>query len=232
MKKKFKIMIVDSNPKFAYGVAACIKRCGYETVDHFPTNGVAAISIARKTLPDAVFIEIGMSGELDGIQTIQLLKRQLQILAVFVTEENDQRTLLRAKRVNPKWFINKPLREEDVRTCLAMIFNNATDIQESSGEYRVEKNAEQGLCNDVAHLYSLSRAEARVIVAFAKNPTTAMVAHSLHLSQATIQTHLKHIYRKTGINGRTVLLHEIFTGGLATSFLKHLRDSQQGSMSL
>ncbi len=61
-------------------------------------------------------------------------------------------------------------------------------------------------------IYGLSPAEARVAAGLLENPDLCGVAERLFISRATVRTHLKRIFLKTGTHSQSSLLHSILTG--------------------
>ena len=70
--------------------------------------------------------------------------------------------------------------------------------------------------------YKLTPAEARVTKMLLKYPELNSTANALNLAISTVRTHLKHIYRKTSINSKLMLLREIATGPAGKLISKHL----------
>jgi ATP/maltotriose-dependent transcriptional regulator MalT len=50
---------------------------------------------------------------------------------------------------------------------------------------------------------ALSNRELEVLASVAKGSSNKEIAHRLHISQATVKTHLIHIYGKLGVDDRT-----------------------------
>ncbi len=67
-------------------------------------------------------------------------------------------------------------------------------------------------------LYRLTRTELRLIALLMDGHTFELCARELRISVNTVRTHLKHIYRKTGINRLTELIQRIERGPAALIF--------------
>ncbi|MFD0806633.1 LuxR C-terminal-related transcriptional regulator [Nocardioides caeni] len=55
---------------------------------------------------------------------------------------------------------------------------------------------------------ALTAQERTVIAAFARHPTRAATAAALHISENTVKTHLRRIYRKLGVNSRDAVIQK------------------------
>jgi DNA-binding CsgD family transcriptional regulator len=64
----------------------------------------------------------------------------------------------------------------------------------------------QGLSPDFTKKYGLSKRQTEVTGALLQGKSDKEIAALLDIALNTVQTHLKHIYRKTGVRGRYALM--------------------------
>lgn len=148
-----------------------------------------------------------MGKGLDGIDSAEAIMTTLSIPVIYVSAYSDEETLARAQKTNPYGFINKPLRDIDLKTTVRF----ALDKNKKNPEKK-----DTPLLEDVLNqVYSLTPAESRVVSRLLDNPDVEAAADALHVSLSTVRTHLKHIYRKTETNSQTLLFHKIITGPVA-----------------
>ena len=120
------------------------------------------------------------------ITTADIISKNFKIPVIFVTSHADEATLSRAKSVEPLGFINKPLRETDLKTTIEFAISKAG----ANGESEEEKPT--GSVEDVLiGLYSLTPAEARVAAKLVEVPELSYVSDALNISLSTAKTHLK-----------------------------------------
>ena len=137
----------------------------------------------------------------------EIMAKNFKTPIIFVTSHADEATLTRAKSVEPLGFINKPLRETDLKTTIEFAIAKI----DSTGDEEEEKPS--GSVEDVLiGLYSLTPAEARVTAKLLEVPELSYVSEALNISLSTAKTHLKRIYRKTNTNKQSLLVHKIVTG--------------------
>ncbi|MBV8729490.1 MAG: response regulator, partial [Acidobacteriia bacterium] len=77
-----------------------------------------ALQIARTTRLDLVLMDIGLKGEMDGIEAAEILQHELQIPIVFVTAHADANTVRRALAAEPFGFVLKPIVIEALRATI------------------------------------------------------------------------------------------------------------------
>ncbi len=201
-----RILIVDDDHTTTNVMRLYLENFGFIVPDT-ACSGAQAIEKAKKLKPDLVLMDIRLGKGLDGIDSAEVIMEKLNIPVIYVTAYSDEETLERAQMTNPYGFINKPLRDIDLKTTVRF----ALDKSRQSPAKK-----EPPLLADVLYqVYNLTPAESRVVSKLLDNPDVALTAEALHISMSTIRTHLKHIYRKTGTNRQSSLFHKIITGPVA-----------------
>lgn len=201
-----RILIVDDDQTTASVMQLYLENFGFIVAD-VACSGAEAIEKTKKLKPDLVLMDIRLGKGLDGIETAEVIMQKLQIPVIYVTAYSDEETLERAQMTNPYGFINKPLRDIDLKTTV---------------RFALDKNKNNAVKKDppvldeiLNHVYDLTPAESRVVSKLLDNPDIESTAESLHISVSTVRTHLKHIYRKTKTNRQSALFHKIITGPVA-----------------
>ncbi|MBX3085606.1 MAG: response regulator [Anaerolineae bacterium] len=117
-----KILIVEDESIVALDIRNKMRRKGHEVVG-VVSNGQEAIGLATKMQPDVILMDVGLKGELDGIETASLLRSQyeLTIPIIYLTAFADAATKQRAETTRPSAYLNKPFDEE----LLYHVVNNA-----------------------------------------------------------------------------------------------------------
>jgi DNA-binding NarL/FixJ family response regulator len=206
--KGIKILIVDDDQTTASVMQLYVSNLGYEVVG-IATDGKTAINMCRELQPDLLLMDIYLGKGLDGIDSAEIIHKHFNIPIVFVSAYADENTLKRAKAVNPMGYVNKPLRETDLKTSIE--FALAKSGQEpASKPARIKPDT--SIEDVLISLYSLTRSEARFMAKLVEYPELSVVAAALNISLSTAKTHLKRIYRKTDTNRQSVLIHKIVTG--------------------
>jgi len=211
---KESILIVDDDRTTASIMQLHLNNFGYN-VAGIASSAKEAIDIARDLEPDLVLMDIRLGEGADGIDAAMVISNHMNIPIIFVTAHSDSKTLRRAKIVNPLGFINKPLRESDLKTTIEFAINAKPKT--------VKSDIKDSTLDDILiETYKLTPAEARVTKVLMKYPELNSTANALNLALSTVRTHLKHIYRKTNTNSKLMLLREIATGPAGKLISKHL----------
>lgn len=213
-----KILIVEDDKTTAAVLQLYLSNMGYEIVN-IATTGHDAIMMARNHRPDLVLMDIFLGKGLNGVDAAEIISKHYHTPIVFVTSYADKTTLERAKSVGPLGYINKPLRETDLKTTIEFALAKA-----KPKPARANDKTGPTVHEILMSLYGLTRTEARVLEKLVEYPDISFVAEALDIKISTARTHLKRIYRKTDTNRQSVLLHKINTG--AAGLLINRDDNQ------
>lgn len=104
------VLIVEDDFIIQIFLEEIIKKQGANVIG-LADNGSNAIELTKKHNPDLIFMDITIQGDLDGIETSQIINTEYQTPIVFVTGNSDQSTLLEAEKINPVSIISKPIDE-------------------------------------------------------------------------------------------------------------------------
>lgn len=142
-----RIMIVEDERIVAKDLQFRLQGLSYQVVA-MAAEGKDAIAKAKSTQPDLVLMDIRIEGEMDGIQTADVVRSELDIPVIFLTAYADQATLSRAKITEPFGYILKPFEERELQSTIeiAMYRHKAEQqLRENERRYRHLVDYSQGL---------------------------------------------------------------------------------------
>jgi CheY-like chemotaxis protein len=114
---KARILVVEDEAIIGMDIANTLRNIGHEVTDSVP-SGERAIKSVKKNRPDIILMDIGLKGEMDGIQTAEQIRSQYSIPVIFLTAYADEKTLERAKIAAPCGYLTKPFEETDLRIAI------------------------------------------------------------------------------------------------------------------
>jgi CheY-like chemotaxis protein len=117
MKPAAKIMIVEDEGVVSIDIRNMLQRAGYG-IAAIAFQGEEAVRKAEATKPDLVLMDIGLKGEIDGIEAAKKIRDRLHIPVIFLTGFADEDTMAKAKEASPSGFVIKPINEEELRRIL------------------------------------------------------------------------------------------------------------------
>ena len=115
-----KVMIVEDDFIIQMFLETAIENYGCEVVGLADNSDDALLAI-KEQRPDLIFMDIGISGTADGIETATLINSKYNIPIAFITGNSDEATLTKAKATNPIHIIKKPIDEVKLKKELSII---------------------------------------------------------------------------------------------------------------
>jgi two-component system, response regulator PdtaR len=113
-----RILIVEDERIIAAELSRRITRLGYDVVAT-AGSGAEAIERARVSNPDLVLMDIGLPGEMNGLEAGARIWEELKIPIVYVTAYADAQTMGQARTPQPALAVRKPFDVSQLRHTLA-----------------------------------------------------------------------------------------------------------------
>ena len=88
------------------------------------------------------------------------------------------------------------------------------DLRGLVDRYRTEEGSIESRCAHAARTFDLTRREEEVLALLLKGCTRSEIARELFVSGDTVKTHIRNLYRKTGVTGKDELVQAIGGKGL------------------
>ena len=111
------ILVVEDDPSIATVLEEILTGKDYSVrVASTPTEALAAIDAQE---PELVLMDINLSSDIDGIETVKRFRASHEDLPVcFITAFSDDETVNRAEQVGPLAYLVKPFEMADVLTMV------------------------------------------------------------------------------------------------------------------
>ena len=122
MKSPTKILIVEDEMIIGANISLQLTKLGYE-VTGLVTRGEEALNHVKQHKPDIVLMDIQLKGDLDGIETVQLMHKEIDLPVIYLTANADQEHFDRAKSTNPYAFISKPFKKMDLQHAIELVID-------------------------------------------------------------------------------------------------------------
>jgi signal transduction histidine kinase/DNA-binding response OmpR family regulator len=111
------ILIVDDEEMIAEILQNILTAMGFQVVG-LALSGEEGIEMARRLSPDLILMDIVMPGRLDGIDSAEVIRRELGIPVIFVTAYADTEVVQRARKAAPVGYIVKPFKDLELRATV------------------------------------------------------------------------------------------------------------------
>jgi PAS domain S-box-containing protein len=126
-KSPISILIVEDEKIVAMDIAGSLKSVGYD-VSGIVASGKEAIDSVKQSPPDLILMDIKIKGDIDGIQTAEVIQSQFDIPIVYLTAFADESTLSRARITAPYGYIIKPFDKKTAHTMIEIaLYKNSME---------------------------------------------------------------------------------------------------------
>jgi DNA-binding NarL/FixJ family response regulator len=201
------LLIVDDHPVVRDGLRGIFSGDSRFEVLGEAATGAEAITLAQAHQPDVVLMDLRMP-EVDGVAAIaELARRGVPSRILVLTTYDTDRDVLPAIEAGATGYLLKDApREELFRAVEAAARGQAVLSPAVATRLMGQMRA------PVAE--SLSQRELEVLGLIARGSTNREAAAALFISEATVKTHLLHVYAKLGVNDRAAAVAVAFERGL------------------
>lgn len=195
-KSQIQIVIVDDHPVVREGLAGMLAGQADFVVVGMAADGAEAIALDARLAPDVILMDLRMPG-VDGVGAIQAIKRQRPSANILVlTTYDSDADIVRAVEAGATGYLLKDTpREELFRAVRAASRGESVLAPAVAARLmtRMRAPAEE----------ALSGREIEVLQLVSTGNSNREIGKALHISTATVKTHLIHIFDKLGVNDRT-----------------------------
>jgi DNA-binding NarL/FixJ family response regulator len=191
-----RLIIADDHPVVREGLRAVLdSEPGVEVVGE-AANGREVLDLITSHQADLVLMDLQMP-ELDGVATTRRIRRLHDGVNVLVltTYETDA-DITRAVEAGATGYLLKDATREDLMKAIRLAARGESALSPKVASRvlgRIRAPAEE----------MLSTREVEVLLEVADGLPNKEIGRSLHISEATVKTHLLHIFAKLGVDDRT-----------------------------
>jgi DNA-binding NarL/FixJ family response regulator len=208
-----KLLIADDHPVVRDGLSGMFAADpGFEVLGE-AADGAEAIRLAQALRPDVILMDLRMPGT-DGVTAITELARRGVAARVLVltTYDTDSDVLPAIEAGATGYLLKDAPRAELVRAVRAAAQGEA--VLSPSVAARLMSRVRTPATPRAPGAEPLSQRELEVLELVAAGTTNREAAARLFISEATVKTHLLHIYAKLGVSDRAAAVAEAFNQGL------------------
>ena len=203
-----RIVVVDDHPVVRDGVAATLSAIdGFQVVGQ-AASGPEAVDLAVALVPDVAVMDLRMPDG-DGVAAIrELRRRDIATRVLVLTTYDTDSDAVAAIEAGATGYLLK-----DAPTLALVAAVRAT----AAGEAVLSPAVASRLASHVRspeRSASLTVREREVLALVAKGTANRSIARELFVSEATVKTHLAHVYAKLGVADRAAAVAVAYQQGI------------------
>jgi len=201
------VVVADDHPVVRQGIVALLASADGIEVIAAVDDGRAATDVALEMRPSVIVMDLRMP-DVDGVEAIGSIRAawpdaRVLVLTTYDTDE----AIVRAVEAGASGYMLKDTPADDLIDAVRRAAAGETVLAPPVAKRLVERVREPTAT-------SLTSREIEIIREVANGRANAAIAEHLHISQATVKTHLIHIYDKLGVSDRAGAVARAYETGV------------------
>lgn len=196
MSDTIRVVIADDHPVVRIGLRGMLETQNDIDVVGEAENGKQAVSLVGRLEPDVVLMDLQMP-ELDGVSaTEQITDRFRTVQVLVLTTYDTDADITRAIGAGAIGYLLKDAPRENLFDAIRAASRGESVLTPSVASRVMERIRSP-------EVEMLSRREIEVLTEVADGKSNKETSQMLFISEATVKTHLIHIFSKLGVDDRT-----------------------------
>ena len=223
-----RVLIADDQKIVREGLVSLIGLLPGIAIVGAATDGDDAVRQALELQPDVVLMDLNMP-RCNGVEATERLRRlRPDISVVVLTTYSDDTWVFSALQAGARGFLTKDAGADEIRRAVLTVAAGQAQLDPSVQRRLLDAfgSGQQFAVAEAAGAEPAGRSdqlpdeltprEAEVLAQIAAGLSNTEIAAALFVSEATVKTHINHIFTKTGLRDRAQLVRYAFRQGLAT----------------
>ena len=209
-----RLAIVDDQAMVRAGFRLIVQSQDDMQVAGEAADGREAVEVVRRERPDVVLMDVRMP-HMDGIEATMKIAPIARVV-ILTTYELDE-YVFDALAAGASAFLLKAAPPEDLIRAIRVVAEGDSLLSPSVTRRLIDEFAKRPQRSSAKpkQLDSLTEREREVLIEVAKGLTNSEIASRLHVSEATVKTHVAHVLDKLDLRDRVQAVILAYELGLA-----------------
>lgn len=213
LTKKLRLLIVDDHTLVRDGLKAILSSFPEIESIYEAKDGVEAVEVASSIKPDLILMDVQMP-KMNGLEALKAIKKNLpQTKVLMLTILNNKEIVSEAVKFGAEGYLVKNSSKEELRKAINKVIEGKTYVSPEAAMGVIKNLVEE---RSLLPEKKLTPRELEILQLMAEGKTNKEIAYELSLSEQTVKTHAKKIFRKMGAADRAQAVAE----GLRRHFVK------------
>ncbi|MFB3884766.1 MAG: response regulator [Thermodesulfobacteriota bacterium] len=213
--KKIRVLLAEDHTIVRQGLSALLRFEPDMEVAGEASDGLEAVEMARKLIPDVVLMDIGMPN-LNGLEATRKIKKLFPHMKVLVlTMYENEEWIFQVLKAGASGYLIKDSAMTDLTSAIRATYQGDSYLSPSISKKVIDeyiRKAEMGESAGVEDL--LSDREREILQLVAEGHSVPKIASRLCISKKTVEAHKAHIMEKLNIRDKVGLIKYAIRTGL------------------
>lgn len=201
---KVRVLVADDHPVVRQGVIANLKPQRDLQVVAEAGDGMEAITLIKKHLPDVVLLDLRMP-RMDGLEVVaEVQAARLPCKVIIMTTFDSEEDVHRSMKHGARGYLLKDSSQDEILDAIRRVSAGETYLPA-----RIVQKVAEGMRKP-----ALSPRELEVLQCVATGKSNKEIGAQLFISEGTAKTHVKSLLEKLGAASRTAAVREGVHRGL------------------
>jgi DNA-binding NarL/FixJ family response regulator len=215
-----RVLVADDQRVVREGLATLLGLLPGIEVVATAADGEDVLELAARHVPDVVLMDLRMP-RCDGVEaTRRLRESNADTRVIVLTTYADDRSVVEALRAGARGYLTKDAGADEIQQAISAVVRGAAAIDPAVHHHVVQAVAAGESPDDAVAPPSLPAGltprEAEVLRLVAEGLTNAEIAARLVVSEATVKSHINHVFTKTGVRDRAQAVTYAYQNGLVS----------------
>ncbi|QMW68107.1 response regulator transcription factor [Mumia sp. ZJ1417] len=201
-----RLLLVDDHPVVRDGLRGMLEASPDFEVVAEASDGPTGVRLAVSLRPDVILMDLRMPGG-GGVAAIaELAAQQIPSRVLVLTTYDTDRDIMAALDAGATGYLLKDARRDDLFAAIRSAARGESVLSPAVATRVVSRVR--------ARSQDLSGRETEVLALVARGRSNREIAKLLFVSEATVKTHLGHVYEKLGVKDRAAAVATAYERGL------------------
>ncbi|MEH6782034.1 MAG: response regulator transcription factor [Rhodoglobus sp.] len=191
-----RVVVADDHPIVRSGIVGLLGSADDIEVVGEASDGAEAVALATQLSPDVVLMDLRMPGLGGAEATAQLVAARPEVRVLILTTYESDENILTAIEAGASGYLLKAAPQDEILAGLRSVARGEVALAPSIAALLVTRMREPAKV-------SLTERETQVLALVAEGNSNRAIAAALFLSEATVKTHLIHVFEKLDVKDRT-----------------------------
>ena len=210
------VILVDDHPVVRQGTREILEESGDVVVIGEASNAKDAYELLQESQPDIMVLDVRLPGE-NGIEFSRKLSKEFPKMKLLILSAYGDSDYLRsALSAGVSGYLLKSAPDEEIVNAVYALRSGAVVVDRSLA-MGLREGTDELTPEPSVQPSTLSDREMEVVKMVVEGLPNKEIADRLEISRRTVETHIRHIFDKLGVNSRTKLSVLAMERGLVSS---------------